>query len=83
MSHLAVTYNIIINQVICCAGHGKSIVDASNGIDKNIILRLTQRKVGHASDAVDKDNKNMKIHTVYDSDLDFVYHWPKEEGFSC
>ena len=56
MSHLSIKYNIVVDRAINCAGHGKSIVDAINGINKNTILRLTRRKVSHASDAVDKDN---------------------------
>ena len=68
MSHLSLNYNIAVDWVINCADHDKSIVNAINHIDKNTILRSTRRKVSHALDSIDKDNKNMKVFTVYDFD---------------
>ena len=44
-------YNVVLDRGICCAGHGKSIVDAINGVDKNTILRHTMRSVLAAEDA--------------------------------
>ena len=66
MSLLASKYKIVMDRGICCAGHGKSIVDAINGLDKNAILRLTVRKVGHADKAMEKDSKDIKVFTMVD-----------------
>ena len=51
---------------MCCLGHGKSIVDAINGIDKNAILRLTIKKVGAADVATKEDSKEIEIFTAID-----------------
>jgi len=38
MSCLASTFNLVVDRGVCCVGHGKSIVDAINGTDKNVIF---------------------------------------------
>lgn len=53
---------------MCCVGHGKSIVDAINGTDKNIILRVSGRRVKDAADAVKNESKEMKVHVVQDGE---------------
>ena len=37
---VAMTYNITIDRVVCAPGHGKSIIDAMNAVDKNYLVRL-------------------------------------------
>ena len=60
MSTLANMFNIVIDRAVCLVGHGKSIVDAINGLSKNILHRVTYRKVEEAVDAgsADDDVKN-------------------------
>ena len=60
MSTLANIFNIVIDRAVCLVGHGKSIVDAINGMSKNILHKVTYRKVEEAADAglVDDDVKN-------------------------
>ena len=41
MSTLANMFNIVIDRAVCLVGHGKSIVDAINGISKNILHKVT------------------------------------------
>ena len=53
LSLLAFKYGLVIDRVISYPGHGKSLVDGLNGIDKNKILRWSQRKV-QAADKVSK-----------------------------
>lgn len=63
---MASKYKIVVDRGICFPGHGKSIVDAINSLDKNAILRLTVRKVGHADKAMEKDSKDIKVFTAVD-----------------
>ena len=56
-------YNIVLDRGICCAGHGKSIVDAINGVDKNTILRYTMRSVLDAENALNKKSKSIQVHS--------------------
>ena len=36
---------------VCCVGHGKSIVNAINRTDKNVILWVTHRQVKHTDES--------------------------------
>ena len=38
MTVLSKKYSIVIDRAVSCAGHGKFIVDAIDGLDKNTIL---------------------------------------------
>ena len=67
MSVLAEKFKIVVDCGVCCPGHGKSIVDAINGIDKNAILRLTIKKVSAVDLATKEDSKDIKIFTAIDS----------------
>ena len=67
MSVLASRYNIIFNRGVCCVGHGKSIVDAINGTDKNTILKVTGCLVKEVAAYVNKDATEMKVHTMKNS----------------
>ena len=53
MSMLAKTFGIVVDRALCAPGHGKSEVDAINGVDKNTIHRKTMRKVVQAADTWD------------------------------
>ena len=66
MSLLAAEYDIIVDRGVCCVGHGKSLVDAINGVSKNTILRASSRKVKDAADAGKDDKKSLSVH-VYES----------------
>ena len=48
MALLAVKYQCVIDRGISAAGHGKSLVDAINGVDKNTIMRWLMRCVQEA-----------------------------------
>ena len=67
MSVLASRYNVIFDRGVCCVGHGKSIVDAINGTDKNTILKVTGRQVKEAAADVNEDATEMKVHTMKNS----------------
>ena len=67
MSVLASRYNIIFDRGVCCVGHGKSIVDAINGTDKNTILKVTGRQVKEAAADVNEDATEIKVHTMKNS----------------
>ena len=62
MSMLAYEYDIVIDRGVCCVGHGKSLVDAINGVSKNTILRASSRKVMDAADAGKEDKKSLPVH---------------------
>ena len=66
---LATRYNIVIDRGISAPGHGKSIVDALSGLDKNTIVRLTRRQTQGAEDALNEDSKAMKIQSYNDCDV--------------
>ena len=67
MSMLAFKYDIVIDRGVFCVGHGKSLVDAINGVSKNAILRAFSRKVKDAADAGKEDKKLLSVH-VYQKD---------------
>ena len=67
-------YGVAIDRGICAAGHGKSIVDAINGVDKNTILRNLVRKVVEAHDSLKKDSKSLQVHS---------YNYASDEKYSC
>lgn len=56
----------MIDRGVCTVGHGKSIVDAINGVDKNIILRATVRQIKEAADANNIDTKSLSAHVYQD-----------------
>ena len=64
---LAYEYDIVIDRGVCCVGHGKSLVDAINGVSKNTILRASSRQVMDAADAGKEDKKSLPVH-VYQKD---------------
>ena len=66
MSVLASEFHLVVDRGVCCVGHGKSIVDAINGTDKNVILRVSMRKVKNAVDAANVDHKKSLKVNVYD-----------------
>ena len=67
MSAIASMFNIVFDRGVCCVGHGKSIVDAINGTDKNTILRMTGRKVKEAALGGKEVNKELNIHRMKNS----------------
>ena len=67
MSLLASTYGIVVDRGISCAGHGKSLVDAINGVDKNTIQRRTRRTVVSAHDALKEESSSLKVHSFNNS----------------
>ena len=63
MSLLSSRFGVVIDRGISAAGHGKSIVDAINGVDKNTILRRTARRVQEAEYALDPNSKSLQVHS--------------------
>ena len=64
----AVEFNVILVRCYTEAGHGKSVVDGLNGVDKMILSRATFRKNQSADDALKtKDNVSLKIHSYNSS----------------
>ena len=63
MVYLSAKYNCIIDRGISCAGHGKSSVDAINGVDKNTIHRMLMRSVQSADDAAEGKSKSLQVQT--------------------
>ena len=64
----AVEFNVILVRCYTEAGHGKSVVDAVNGVDKNILSKATFRKNQSADDALKtKGNVSLKIHSYNSS----------------
>ena len=53
----------LLPRAISAASHGKSIVDAINGVDKNTIMRWLMRCVQEADEAMDKKAKSMQVHS--------------------
>lgn len=66
MSLLSAEFDLVIDRGVCTVGHGKSIVDAINGVDKNIIIRATARKIKQAADANFDDSKSLSAHVYQD-----------------
>ena len=56
-------FGVVIDRGICAAGHGKSIVDAINGADKNTIIGHLVRQVLEAHEALKKDSKYLQVHS--------------------
>ena len=67
MAVLAYDYGLVIDRAISAASHGKSIVDAINGVDKNTIMRWLMRCVQEADEAMDKKAKSMQVHSFNNS----------------
>ena len=60
MALLSVKYQCVIDRGISAAGHGKSLVDAINGVDKNTILRRLMRSVPDAEDAAGNKTNSLQ-----------------------
>lgn len=67
MSTLVQKYNIVFDRGVCCVGHGKPIIDAINGTDKNTIIKFSGCEVKEAANAVKQDSTKLKIHTMQNS----------------
>lgn len=61
MALLSVKYQCVIDRGISAAGHGKSLVDAINGVDKNTILRRLMRAVQDAEDAAGNKTNSLQV----------------------
>ena len=61
MAVLAYDFGIVIDRAISAPSHGKSIVDAINGVDKNTIIRWCMRRVQEAKDAVEEKSQAMQV----------------------
>jgi hypothetical protein len=70
MSLLAYKHELVIDRGIGAAGHGKSVVDAINGVDKNTIIRRLSRSVVQAEDALDKKSKSLQVHSFLNASGD-------------
>lgn len=66
-SLLASKYIIVVDRGVCCVGHGKSLVDAINGVSKNTILRASSRQVKAAAEAGKDDKKLISVHVYEES----------------
>ena len=72
-SLLAHKHRIVVGRNISEAGHGKSVVDALNGVDKNIIGRITRRNVQSADDALNKEAGSLKSYSFNNSKVGEEY----------
>ena len=79
LSALAVKYHIVVDRAISASGHGKSSVDAINGIDKNTIMKTTARKVQHVEDAMKEESKSIKVQSFQDVGGDTKPYSPAED----
>ena len=70
---LACKHKIVITRDFSEAGHGKNVVDAMNGVDKNTISRYTRRSVQSADDAFNKESASLKVHSFNNSSSGEVY----------
>ena len=61
MSFIATRFEISMDRSIQDPGHGKSLVDAINGVDKNKIMRRSRRTVSDPVDAIDSKYSHLKI----------------------
>ena len=59
---LAVEFDTVIDRGVAIVGHGKSLVDATNGVSKNITLRASSRNVKDAADAGKDDKTSLAVH---------------------
>ena len=62
MSLLAHEFCIVVDCGVAVVGHGKSLVDAINGVSKNITLRASSRNVKDAADAGKDSKKSLSVH---------------------
>ena len=79
LSTLAVKYNIVVDRAISASGHGKSSVDAINGLDKNTITRTSARIVQNAEDALKKESKSLKVQSFEDVGIASKRYSPAED----
>ena len=70
---LACKYKIVITRNYSEAGHGKSVVDAMNGVDKNTISRFSRRSIQSADDAFNKELASLQLHSFNNSSNGEVY----------
>ena len=59
---LAVEFEIFVDRGVAIVGHGKSTVDATNSVSKNIVLRASLRQAKEAADAEQEDKKFLSVH---------------------
>ena len=64
---------IVVARTFSEAGHGKSVVDAINGVDKNTISRYSMRSGQSADDALNKESALLKVHSFNNSSYGEVY----------
>ena len=64
MSLLAVKHSIAIDCGISAPSHGKSIVDAMNSVDKNMITQKSIKQVQSAEDALNPESTSLRIQTI-------------------
>ena len=62
MSMLASLFDIVIDRGVCFVGHGKILVDDINALSKNVILRVSYRRVKEAKDAAGDDKSSFNVH---------------------
>ena len=62
MSMLVADFDIVIDRGVYLVGHGKSLVDAINALSKNVILRVSYRRVKEAKDAAGDDKSSFNVH---------------------
>ena len=73
MTLLATTFEIVVDRAIACPGHGKSTVDSQNGVDKNTILRWSNRRVQSPDEALDSKASAMQVHSFNNTSDGKVY----------
>lgn len=61
MSLLATSFDIVVDRAVACPGHGKSLCDALNGVDKNTILRRSNRKVQSPEQAMNSKSTSLQV----------------------
>ena len=62
MSMLASSFDIVIDRGVCLVGHGKSLVDAINALSKNVMLRVSYRRVKEAKAAAGDDKISFNVY---------------------
>ena len=63
MSILSVKHGIVIDRAIGCPGHGKCLVDAINGVDKNTIYRETMKQMVKPEEASQSSTSSLQSHS--------------------
>ena len=66
MSLVSAEFDLVIDRGVCTVGHGKSIVDTINGVDKNIIIRATAQKIKQAANASFDNTMALSAHVFQD-----------------